>query len=43
MGTHSRTGVKSALLGSVATAVMHHAGLPVTVVPATFVEREEQP
>ena len=43
MGTHSRTGVKSALLGSVATAVMHHAALPVTVVPAAFVEREEQP
>jgi nucleotide-binding universal stress UspA family protein len=37
MGTHGRTGVKSALLGSVATAVMHHAGLPVTVVPAAFV------
>jgi nucleotide-binding universal stress UspA family protein len=43
MGTHGRTGVKSALLGSVATAVMHHAGLPVTVVPAAFVEREGQP
>jgi nucleotide-binding universal stress UspA family protein len=41
MGTHGRTGAKSALLGSVATAVMHHAGLPVTVVPAAFVEREE--
>ena len=43
MGTHGRTGAKSALLGSVATAVMHHAGVPVTVVPAAFVEREEQP
>ena len=43
MGTHGRTSAKSALLGSVATAVMHHAGVPVTVVPAAFVEREEQP
>jgi nucleotide-binding universal stress UspA family protein len=42
MGTHGRTGVKSALLGSIATAVMHHAGRPVTVVPAAFVEREER-
>jgi nucleotide-binding universal stress UspA family protein len=42
MGTHGRTGVRSVLLGSVATAVMHHAGVPVTVVPAAFLEGEEQ-
>jgi nucleotide-binding universal stress UspA family protein len=29
--------VRGALLGSVATAVMHHADRPVTVVPESFV------
>jgi nucleotide-binding universal stress UspA family protein len=38
MGTHGRTGPSALLLGSVATAVMHHAGVPVAVVPAAFVD-----
>lgn len=33
MGTHGRTGVPRALLGSVAEEVVRHAGLPVLVVP----------
>jgi len=33
MGTHGRTGVSRALLGSVAEEVVRHAGLPVLVVP----------
>jgi nucleotide-binding universal stress UspA family protein len=37
LGTHGRSGVRGALLGSVATAVMHHADRPVTVVPESFV------
>jgi nucleotide-binding universal stress UspA family protein len=37
MGTHGRSGVRQALLGSVATAVMHNAGRPVAVVPESFV------
>jgi nucleotide-binding universal stress UspA family protein len=37
MGTDGRSGVRQAPLGSVATAVMHHAGRPVTVVPESFV------
>ena len=37
LGTHGRSGVRAALLGSVATAVMHHADRPVTVVPESFV------
>ena len=37
MGTHGRSGVKAALLGSTASAVMHHAGRPVAVVPESYV------
>jgi nucleotide-binding universal stress UspA family protein len=36
MGTHGRSGVKAVLLGSVASAVMHHARRPVGVVPEAF-------
>ncbi|HEX3316907.1 MAG TPA: universal stress protein [Solirubrobacteraceae bacterium] len=38
LGTHGRSGVRATLLGSVATAVMHHAGRPVAVVPAAYAE-----
>jgi nucleotide-binding universal stress UspA family protein len=34
MGTHGRTGVSRALLGSVAEGVVRHAGCPVLTVPA---------
>jgi nucleotide-binding universal stress UspA family protein len=34
LGSRGRSGVESALLGSVSTAVMHHAKRPVLVVPA---------
>lgn len=34
IGTHGRTAVQSALLGSVSNAVVHHSKLPVLVVPA---------
>jgi nucleotide-binding universal stress UspA family protein len=37
MGTHGRSGVKAVLLGSTASAVMHHAGRPVAVVPESYV------
>ena len=37
MGTHGRSGVKAALLGSTASAVTHHAGRPVAVVPESYV------
>ena len=33
MATHGRTGLRRALLGSVAQSVVHHAGCPVLVVP----------
>lgn len=33
IGTHGRTGLRRALLGSVAEAVIRHAKIPVTVVP----------
>lgn len=33
MGTRGLTGIKSALLGSVSGAVLHHSGLPVIIVP----------
>ena len=41
MGTHSRSGVKRVLLGSVASAVMHHAERPVAVVPEAFLDEAE--
>jgi nucleotide-binding universal stress UspA family protein len=34
MGTHGRTGISRALLGSVAEAVVRHAGCPVMTIPA---------
>jgi nucleotide-binding universal stress UspA family protein len=40
MGTHGRSGVRQALLGSVATSVMHNAGRPVAVVPESFVRAD---
>jgi nucleotide-binding universal stress UspA family protein len=45
MGTHGRTGVSRALLGSVAEAVARHASCPVLTVPATTEEdtRERKP
>jgi nucleotide-binding universal stress UspA family protein len=41
LGTHGRSGVRATLLGSVATAVMHHAERPVAVVPAAYAEAQE--
>jgi nucleotide-binding universal stress UspA family protein len=41
MGTHGRTGMSRALLGSVAEAVVRRAGCPVMTVPATT--RDELP
>jgi nucleotide-binding universal stress UspA family protein len=38
MGTRGRSGARYALLGSVASAVMHHAGRPVGVVPEAYVK-----
>lgn len=40
MGTHGRTGVSHALLGSVAEAVLRRAPCPVLTVPALLTERE---
>jgi nucleotide-binding universal stress UspA family protein len=37
LGSRGLTGVKSFLLGSVSTAVLHHAALPVVVVPSAEV------
>jgi nucleotide-binding universal stress UspA family protein len=34
LGSRGRSGVESALLGSVSSSVVHHAGRPVLVVPA---------
>lgn len=34
IGSHGRSGVKHALLGSVAERILRHAGLPVLVVPS---------
>lgn len=34
VGSHGRTGLKRLALGSVATALLHHSGIPVMVVPA---------
>ncbi len=34
-GAHGRSGIRRALLGSVSTGLVHHAGLPVLVVPGS--------
>ncbi|MGH2405439.1 MAG: universal stress protein [bacterium] len=43
MGTHGRTGLSRALLGSVAEDVIRHAEIPVLVVPMAARRADEQP
>jgi nucleotide-binding universal stress UspA family protein len=40
MGSRGLTGIKSALIGSVSTAVLHHADRPVVVIPSPTVVAE---
>ncbi|HET8679105.1 MAG TPA: universal stress protein [bacterium] len=42
MGTHGRTGLRRALLGSVAEDVIRHAEIPVLVVPIAARQPDEQ-
>jgi nucleotide-binding universal stress UspA family protein len=42
ISTHGRTGLRRAILGSVAESTVRHAGCPVLVVPSFARERKEQ-
>lgn len=43
MGTHARTGLRRAFLGSVAEEVVRHAPAPVVVIPVSILEAQRKP
>ena len=41
MGTHSRKGLDKVLLGSIAEKVLHHANIPLFIIPVNLSEKEK--